>query len=127
MVLYSSIFILEKLIYPIGPTLDPEEDKKGSNWDKYAHCKYHRGNKHRSNDCYRLKHLIHNMIENGRLPIFSNKALNKIDVADMGTRDYLKPRQAQKIVTSSKMTYTQIFHQLWAKGVIFPIGPIEDP
>ena len=107
-----------KLLYPIGSTLNPKEDNKGAKLGQNTHCMYHRRNVHRTDDYCRLNHLIHIMIEDGMLPILSNKTLKKIEVADMRTRDYLKLRWAQ---TPLKMIYTQIFHNLRAKSAISPI------
>ena len=54
-------------LQPIGPTPDPE--KKTKYWNENAYCEYHRGKGHDTEKCYRLKHAIQDMIEDGRLPI----------------------------------------------------------
>ena len=58
-------------LFPLGPTLDPEEYKRGANWDKDAYCKYHRGHKHKRDTCYPLRGLIQDIIDDGRLLISS--------------------------------------------------------
>ena len=54
-------------LFPIGPTPDPEESKKSPCSDKNAYCKYHKGNGHKTEDCYQQKHVIQDVVGEGRL------------------------------------------------------------
>ncbi|XP_074298824.1 uncharacterized protein LOC141629772 [Silene latifolia] len=54
---------------PIGPTPDPLADRQGKWYKQNAYCAYHQGKGHDTENCYRLKHEIQDMIENGSLPI----------------------------------------------------------
>jgi len=55
----------------IGPTPDPE--KKPAHWRANEYCKFHKGNGHTTENCYRLKHKIQDLIEEGTIPIPNNK------------------------------------------------------
>ncbi|XP_074278447.1 uncharacterized protein LOC141602037 [Silene latifolia] len=54
---------------PIGPTPDPPADRQGKWYKPNAYYAYHQGKGHDTENCYRLKHEIQDMIENGSLPI----------------------------------------------------------
>ncbi|XP_021727173.1 uncharacterized protein LOC110694306 [Chenopodium quinoa] len=51
------------LIKPIGPTEDPAPEKRSSRWNPNSYCKYHRGNGHTTDECYRLQNLIQDLID----------------------------------------------------------------
>lgn len=57
------------ILKPIGPTPDPPLEKWSSRWGASKYCKYHQVNDHSTEDCFRLKDLLQDMIEDGRLPI----------------------------------------------------------
>ncbi|XP_074297658.1 uncharacterized protein LOC141628409 [Silene latifolia] len=59
----------QEKLNPIGPTLDPPADRQGKWYKPNAYCAYHQGKGHDTENCYRLKHEIQDMIENGSLPI----------------------------------------------------------
>lgn len=54
----------KEVITPIGLTEDSSADKRSKSWNKDAYCKFHPGNEHDIEDCYKLKHLIQNMVDN---------------------------------------------------------------
>ncbi|XP_074298636.1 uncharacterized protein LOC141629555 [Silene latifolia] len=54
---------------PIGPTPDPLADRQSKWYKPDAYYAYHQGKCHDTENCYRLKHEIQDMIENGSLPI----------------------------------------------------------
>ena len=57
------------LIKPIGPTEDPAPEKRSSRWNPNSYCKYHRGNGHTTDECFRLQNLIQDLIDAGKLSI----------------------------------------------------------
>ena len=57
----------KKQLFPVGPTPNPPEDKRSSNFNLNAYCKYHRGCGHDTERCWVLKHIIQDMIEEGKL------------------------------------------------------------
>ena len=57
------------LIKPIGPTEHPAPEKRSSRWNPNSYCKYHRGNGHTTDECFRLQNLIQDLIDTGKLLI----------------------------------------------------------
>ena len=57
------------LINPIGPTPDPTPENRSQRWDPAKYCKYHQGKGHSTEECFKLKDLLQDMIEDGKLPI----------------------------------------------------------
>jgi len=55
----------------IGPTPDPEPRPR--HWNENEYCQFHRGRGHTTENCYRLKHKIQDLIEEGTIPIPNNK------------------------------------------------------
>ena len=43
------------LITPIGPIQDPPLERRSPNWNPHAHCKYHQGRGHFTDDCWKIK------------------------------------------------------------------------
>ncbi|KAL2935368.1 Activity-regulated cytoskeleton-associated protein [Bienertia sinuspersici] len=56
-------------ISPIGPTPDPAPENRSQRWDPAKYCKYHQGKGHSTEECFKLKDLLQDMVEDGRLPI----------------------------------------------------------
>ncbi|KAK9749195.1 hypothetical protein RND81_02G108500 [Saponaria officinalis] len=52
----------------LGPTPEPPGDKRSHRWDVAAYCDYHRGKGHSTEECFKLKHAIQDMIDSGKLP-----------------------------------------------------------
>ena len=56
-------------ITPVGPIADPAPEKRSAKWDINKSCKYHQGRGHDTEECWTLKNLLQDMVEDGRLPI----------------------------------------------------------
>ncbi|KAK9698864.1 hypothetical protein RND81_08G137100 [Saponaria officinalis] len=52
----------------LGPTPDPPVDKRSPRWDATAYCDYHKGKGHSTEDCFKLKHAIQDLLDSGKLP-----------------------------------------------------------
>jgi len=52
-----------QLLQPIGPTMDPPASDRSKKWDANQYCLYHRGNGHDTENCFRLKHKIQDLID----------------------------------------------------------------
>jgi hypothetical protein len=50
---------------PIGPTPDPME--KSPKWRESAYCNYHQGKGHETDNCFKLRHAIQDLIDNKSL------------------------------------------------------------
>ncbi|XP_074291217.1 uncharacterized protein LOC141617991 [Silene latifolia] len=61
--------IAQGKLKPIGLTPDTPTEKQGKGYKPDAYCAFHQGNGHDTKRCFRLKHEIHDTIENGTLPI----------------------------------------------------------
>lgn len=48
----------------MGPTEDTPIDKRPKSWNKDVYCKFYRGNGHDIEDCFKLKNLSQNMVDN---------------------------------------------------------------
>ena len=59
----------QKKLFPMRPTPHPPEDKRSLKYNIHAYCKYHRGNRHDTEQCWVLKHVIQDMIEEGKLSL----------------------------------------------------------
>src|SRR6187397_1786998 len=57
------------LITPIGPFGDPPVAKRTANWNPNAPCKYHQGRSHLTENCWKLKEAIQDLIDNNKLPL----------------------------------------------------------
>src|SRR6187397_3454751 len=57
------------LITPIGPFGDPPVEKRSANWNPNAHCKYHQGRGHLTENCWKIKETIQDLIDNNKLPL----------------------------------------------------------
>lgn len=62
----AMLLITHKVIRPISPMQEPAE--KPVWWDSSEFCLYHEGNGHSTEDCYRLKHKIQDLLDAGSLP-----------------------------------------------------------
>ncbi|KAK9665808.1 hypothetical protein RND81_14G137800 [Saponaria officinalis] len=50
------------------PTPEPPVDKRSPRWNGSAHCHFHQGKGHTSEECFKLKHIIQDMIDSEKLP-----------------------------------------------------------
>ncbi|KAL2943503.1 Phosphatidylinositol 3-kinase VPS34, partial [Bienertia sinuspersici] len=69
---YTQAFDCHKsqgLISPIGPTPDPAPENRSLRWDLAKCCKYRQGKGHSTEECFKLKYLLQDMVEDGRLLI----------------------------------------------------------
>ena len=57
------------LVTPIGPIRDPEPEKRSPTWNPNANCKYHQGRGHSTENCWKLKEVIQNLIDTNKLPV----------------------------------------------------------
>ncbi|KAK9749207.1 hypothetical protein RND81_02G109600 [Saponaria officinalis] len=55
----------------LGPTTDPSTDKRSPRWDASAYCNYHRGNGHSTEDFFKLKNVIQDLFDAGKVPKLS--------------------------------------------------------
>ena len=57
------------LITPIGPIQDPPLERRSPNWNPHAHCKYHQGRGHFTDDCWKIKEVVQGLIDNNLIPV----------------------------------------------------------
>src|SRR6187397_1179901 len=57
------------LITPIGPFGDPPVKRRTASWNPNAHCKYHQGRGHLTENCWKLKEAIQDLIDSNKLPL----------------------------------------------------------
>ncbi|XP_074288461.1 uncharacterized protein LOC141613616 [Silene latifolia] len=74
-------YALERLkaqgkLNPIGPTPEPTLEQRPKWYRPEAYCAYHQGKGHDTEKCFRLKHEIQDMIEDGTIPIPTVKPNN---------------------------------------------------
>ncbi|KAK9682792.1 hypothetical protein RND81_10G096600 [Saponaria officinalis] len=50
------------------PTPEPPVDKRSPRWDGSAYCHFHQGKGHSTEECFKLKHIIQDMIDSEKLP-----------------------------------------------------------
>lgn len=69
---YSQAFehlVKSKHLEPIGPTDEPPTEKKSKYWDANTYCKYHRGNGHKTETCFRLQDAIQDLVDSGAIAV----------------------------------------------------------
>ncbi|KAL2897956.1 Basic leucine zipper and W2 domain-containing protein 1, partial [Bienertia sinuspersici] len=65
------------VLEPIGPTPDPMPHRRTKWWNPNKHYRYHRGNGHSTEKCFKLKDRIQDLIDNGSFCVSSaNKKPN---------------------------------------------------
>ncbi|KAK9749209.1 hypothetical protein RND81_02G109800 [Saponaria officinalis] len=52
----------------LGPTFEPPVDKRSPRWDATAYCDYHQGKGHDTEECFKLKHAIQDLLDSGKIP-----------------------------------------------------------
>ena len=61
----------------MGPIQDPPLERRSPNWNPNAHCKYHQGRGHFTDNCWKVKGIIQNLINDGLITIpFANEDSN---------------------------------------------------
>ncbi|KAL2930840.1 Glutamate--tRNA ligase [Bienertia sinuspersici] len=63
----------EGVLEPIGPTPDPMPHRRTKWWNANKYCRYHRGNGHSTEKCFKLKDRIQDLIDSGSFHISSRK------------------------------------------------------
>ncbi|KAL2904353.1 Replicative DNA helicase, partial [Bienertia sinuspersici] len=67
----------EGVLQPIGPTSDPMPHRRTRWWNANKYCRYHQGNGHSTEKCFKLKDRIQDLVDNGSFHISSrNKKPN---------------------------------------------------
>src|SRR6185503_17290726 len=56
------------LVMPIGPIKDPVPEARPPKWDPNKNCKYHQGKGHDTEECWKLKEVIQDLIDNNETP-----------------------------------------------------------
>ena len=54
------------LVMPIGPIKDPVPEARPPKWDPNKHCKYHQGKGHDTEECWKLKEAIQDLINDNK-------------------------------------------------------------
>ena len=57
------------LITPIGPFPEPKPEERSAKWNPNAHCKYHQGRGHTTEQCWNLKDVIQDLVDANKLPV----------------------------------------------------------
>ncbi|KAL2901053.1 Activity-regulated cytoskeleton-associated protein [Bienertia sinuspersici] len=131
----------EGVLEPVGPTPDPMPHRRTKWWNPNEYCRYHRGNGHTTEKCFKFKDRIQDLIDNGSFHIsYGNKKpnirTNPLSVlliddeeCSFDPTSYITPKTQcpRREYTPLGMTYTQAFDRLKAKGALSPIGPTADP
>ncbi|KAL2903606.1 putative ABC transporter ATP-binding protein YjkB [Bienertia sinuspersici] len=131
----------EGVLEPIGPTPNPIPHRRTKWWNPNKYYRYHRGNGHSTEKCFKLKDRIQDLVDNGSFHISSgnkkpNIQTNPLSVLLIDDEEcsfdptcYITPktRRPRRVYTPLGMTYTQAFDCLKSKGALSPIGPTADP
>ncbi|KAL2922230.1 Semaphorin-3ab [Bienertia sinuspersici] len=131
----------EGVLEPIRPTLDHVPHRRTKWWNPNKYCRYHRGNGHSTEKCFKLKDRIQDSVVNGSFHISSgdkkpNIQTNPLSVLliddeecsfDPTSYITLKTGRKRREFTPLRMTYTQAFDRLKSKGAITLVGPTPGP
>src|SRR6187397_2453060 len=62
----SRSYIRKGLVMTIGPIKDPVPEARPPKWDPNKHCKYHQGKGHDTEECWKLKEAIQDLIDDNK-------------------------------------------------------------